>query len=323
MSGKNVAAMPEVVTLNVNEILVDTAFNARKTAEWRNGEANRTPDDTARELAKSIKRDGQLTPVMVEKIAKPGKDGKKYYLIFGFQRMRAISGPKEDGFLGQTTIRATVTESTNETDRMYLNMVENVARADLSTYDLALRCYELSTKYGESGTKIAARLGKGVGYINNLIRIRTKCCKAVLDRWTKEVSPEWKGQGRVCTTDALVKWSSLNEGEQEAALAEAMGIQTTGTEGAGGEGASNGAANGEGKVKRPSPKVLKAAIATCTTEIAAAKERGAKQAQARFEGVREALQFALGLKANIRGIYEPAGAEGAESDDAEVVADQN
>jgi ParB/RepB/Spo0J family partition protein len=322
MSGKTKTETSEIMTINVADIVVDTAFNARKTAEPRSGQATLSPDDTARELAKSIKKDGQLTPVMVERLAKPGKDGKKFYLIFGFQRMRAISGPEADGFLGRDSIMARVVEPMAEIDRMYLNAVENVARADLSTYDLALRCFEMNTKFNEKGTKIAARFGKNVGYINNLIRIRSKCCRAILDRWTKESSPGWK-EGRVCTTDWMVKVSALSEADQEKALAVATGQEPTGAtpEGeAGGDGASN-----ETSVKRATMKHLKAAKEACITKIAEAKADGNKARRVRFEGVLEALLFAMGEKPHLLGVYDtrPNGQPSATAETAEEVADQN
>lgn len=320
---KNMSGTTEVVTIDVKEIVVDHAFNARKTAEPRAGLQHTSPDDTARELAKSIKKDGQLTPVMVEKLAKPTKDGKKYYLIFGFQRMRAISGPKEEGFLGLDKIRATVTEPMSETDRMYLNMVENVARADLSAYDLALRCFELHTKHNEKGTTIAARLGKGVGYVNNLIRIRKQCIKPVLDRWTKEMSPGYSA-GRVCTVDQLAKWASLSEEDQRTHLAIALGEKPTDAKAEGdgeGSGTGNGTSNGS-SVKRATMKELKKAKEACITKIADAKERKAQSAQARYEGVLEALLFAMGEKESIRGVYINEDDAKATAD-AETVADQN
>lgn len=322
MSGKTKTAEPVSIieTINVADVIVDTAFNARKTAEPKSGQATLSPDDTARELAKSIKRDGQLTPVMVERIAKPGKDGKKFYLIFGFQRMRAISGPESEGFLGRTTIIARVVEPMAELDRMYLNAVENVARADLSTYDLALRCFEMNTKFNEKGTKIAARFGKNVGYINNLIRIRSKCCRAILDRWTKESSPGWK-EGRVCTTDWMVKVSALSEADQEKALAVATGQEPTGAT-AEGETSGNGASN-ETSVKRATMKHLKAAKDACVTKIAEAKSAGNKARQVRFEGVLEALLFAMGEKPHILSVYDTRPNGQPAATDAEEVAEQN
>ena len=315
---KNQDSGQNVVVIDVSDIMVDTAFNARKTAEPRSGQATMSPDDTARELAKSIKRDGQLTPVMVERIAKPGKDGKKFYLIFGFQRMRAISGPEKDGYLGRETIRATVVEPMAELDRMYLNAVENVARADLSTYDLALRCWEMNTKFNESGTKIANRFGKNVGYINNLIRIRTKCCRAILDRWTKESSPGWK-EGRVCTTDWMVKVSALDEKGQEDALGKATGQEPTG---ASTEGTPTDGGSGTVSVKRATMKQLAAAKAACITKIAEAKASGQKARQVRYEGVLETLLFAMGEKTYILAVYDSR-PDGKPSPDAEEVADQN
>lgn len=177
-------------------IVADPKFNARHFLDGQGKDGT-----TVEDLARTIKLEGQLSAVQV----KPRSDGK-YDLIFGFRRFAAISWPKDKGGLGLPTIRATfVEEGASEMDLYYRNLIENVARQNLTPYDLAARCAMLQ-KGGEKGTEIAKRIGKGTSYINDLIRYFNDLHPEIIARWKEEHSPTFEHtRTQVLTTDNLRK----------------------------------------------------------------------------------------------------------------------
>lgn len=303
MSGEN-SASGTVMDIPAKLIVADKDFNARKTMEKvkegkkeKKGDEKKPDfDESCRELAVNIKKEGQLQPVMLEK----RKDGK-YFLVFGFRRFRAICGPADKGFLGQETIRATVVEPMADTDRLYVNMIENVARENLTSYDLSIRCTELVEKHSENGTRIAGRLNKSVSYINNLIRIQQKCIPLVLTRWKKEVTGEIKA-GLFCTVDWLATLAKEDPDEQEKMYAAQIGKKSgDGEDGEDGESGGNGANDSAGP-RRATLSQLKKAL-----EKAKEKRQGAGEDTddgAVLDGVIAALKFAIGATSMIPKVYK-------------------
>jgi ParB/RepB/Spo0J family partition protein len=288
-------------------IVADQKFNARQIQgeNW---------DKDIKAFSKSIDEEGQLQAVGV----KARGDGK-YQLLFGFRRFAAFEtllseAKSEKAQARWETIRATLVETKSNLDDLYVNMAENVARSNLTPYDLAMRCKDLKEEYGQSGSAIASRLGKHVGYINNLLNV-VGCgekgdgvIEPILRRWKEECSYTADStQTRICTTDWLNKVRRLDREGQELELNRELWVMN------GNDpekfDSENPSPNREPRaadpdlLKRSSKKQLIAALEACQQVVKEAKE---KEMITRLNGVIEGLKFAIGRKTGetnrIRGV---------------------
>jgi len=186
----------KIMDIPCGDIVADEDFNSRMPEAAENDEGH-----SLEGLADSIKKDGQLSPVLVAQVEEhPGK----WFLVFGFRRYTAISQ-----ILKRQTIRATIYEPMKKgskvsiADLLYINLVENEERKQLNPFERARRYHELHTKYGESDTKIASRIGLDRSYVNRLIHAY-QLPKPIVEQWKKENSKDWQ-QSRLLTTDNLNK----------------------------------------------------------------------------------------------------------------------
>lgn len=116
-------------------------------------------DDTIKELAESIEKNGLLQPIVVRPMA-----NGKYQIIAGERRYRAFKK------LGKSMIPAIVRDyEDEEVDK--LQLVENVQREDLNPYDEAIAYLKLKEKYGLKQDDIAKAVGKSRPYISNMTRL--------------------------------------------------------------------------------------------------------------------------------------------------------
>lgn len=116
-------------------------------------------EDTLQELAASITEHGVLQPILV----RPSTEGR-FQLIAGERRWRAarIAGLRE--------IPAIVDEIDDQT-ALEIAIIENLQREDLSPLDEALMYERMTTEHGYSLRKLAQKLGKDKGYIENRLRL--------------------------------------------------------------------------------------------------------------------------------------------------------
>lgn len=277
-------AVSDIFEIPVNMIVADAKQNTRKTV--------RDID----KLAKAIDWEGQQTPVLVAK-----REDGKFDLIYGFRRFYAISWPKDKGGLGMETIKARVTEPMGAEERLMTNLVENLAREDLSSYDTAMACKQLEEITGGemTGPKIANRVGKSAPYVNNLLKAVRNLPPNILLRWKEEQSEEWEekngGAKKILTTDNLNRLAkdSLTDEERQLEFRRLKGEDVDGGGGGGG-----GAGAGAGGTKRASKSALEKALD-------AAKKANKKKATDGLKGVIAALNFALGETKGIKGVWEP------------------
>lgn len=110
------------------------------------------------ELAASIKQYGVLQPIIVS------PSGKGYEIIAGERRWRATQLAKLD------TIPAIVREKAL-VEKLEIALIENVQRVDLSPLEQALSIDYLHEQFNLSYQDIAAKLGKAVSTVNNLVRL--------------------------------------------------------------------------------------------------------------------------------------------------------
>lgn len=261
-----------IVMIPLTDIIADEKFNARKDYNGETQGSKRDNRQSIEDLARSIKSDGQLQPVLVTKTEKG-----KYFLRFGFRRFKALQ------HLGEEFIKVQVWDG-NEADAMMINLAENCARNELHAWEIAQRCVEIAREHKLSGNEIAVRIGKSKGHVNNLMRIVEKLDKKIFEAWTK-------GDGRA-TFDNLIKLAKMDDkAEQQAQWAEWGGEGADDEEDEEGEG-------GEPKTgpKRPTKRHLEAAL-----EAVKKMETGDLKT-----GCRNALMFALGKAKTIPGVYNPA-----------------
>lgn len=267
------------------------------------------------ELAKSIKNEGQQTAVDVA----PRPDGK-FDLIWGFRRFAAISWDEKDGGLGLEEIKANVLpEALTDKERLLSNLIENMAREDLTSYDAARSISTLRDMFPKedkehmSGQKIANNVGKSAAYVNNLLRCWDNLPEIVKERWKREQSPDWKeksnGAKPVLTTDKLnvLAKDSLSEEERIAMFNELIGVKPSDTSG----GSRTPNTPNPALAKRASKAMLEAALKAAEdekTKISTDKEKAKGQAQKveKLNGMIAALKFALGTNKTIPGVYTPA-----------------
>jgi ParB family transcriptional regulator, chromosome partitioning protein len=110
-------------------------------------------------LAESIKARGILQPLVVRPLP-----GGEYELIAGERRLRAAK------LAGLEQVPALVRD-TDDTDRLELALIENMAREDLNPVEEARACATLVEDLGITKEELGRRLGRSRVAISNLIRL--------------------------------------------------------------------------------------------------------------------------------------------------------
>jgi ParB family chromosome partitioning protein len=111
------------------------------------------------ELTASIREHGVLQPILVRPL-----DGGRYQLIAGERRWRASRQA------GVETIPAMVEEIDDDT-ALEIAIIENLQREDLSPLDEAVMYERMTREHGYSVRKLAQKIGKDKGYIENRLRL--------------------------------------------------------------------------------------------------------------------------------------------------------
>jgi ParB family chromosome partitioning protein len=111
------------------------------------------------ELAASIREHGVLQPILV----RPLEDGE-FQLIAGERRWRASIAA------GLATIPALVEEIDDDT-ALEISIIENLQREDLSPLDEAAMYDRMVREHGYSVRRLAQKLGKDKGYLENRLRL--------------------------------------------------------------------------------------------------------------------------------------------------------
>ena len=114
---------------------------------------------TLQELAASIREHGVLQPILV----RPRDDGR-YQLIAGERRWRASR------IAGHVTIPALVEDIDDDT-ALEISIIENLQREDISPLDEASMYDRMIRDHGYSIRRLADKLGKDKGYLENRLRL--------------------------------------------------------------------------------------------------------------------------------------------------------
>ena len=116
-------------------------------------------EETLVELANSIREHGVLQPILVRP-----SGPNRYQLIAGERRWRASIGA------GLSTIPALV-EVIDDDTALEISIIENLQREDLSPLDEATMYDRMIHEHGYSVRKLAQKLGKDKGYLENRLRL--------------------------------------------------------------------------------------------------------------------------------------------------------
>ena len=116
-------------------------------------------EETLEELASSIREHGVLQPILV----RPLGHGR-FQLIAGERRWRASE------MAGLETVPALVEDIDDDTARE-ISIIENLQREDLSPLDEAAMYDRMIREHGYSIRKLAEKLGKDKGYLENRLRL--------------------------------------------------------------------------------------------------------------------------------------------------------
>ena len=115
-------------------------------------------EDEIKQLAESIRENGQIAPIVVRKI------DDNYELIVGERRWRAIQ------LLKKETINAVVIEADEKTSAV-LSIVENVQREDLNSMEEAESLDRLIKEFDMSHEDVAKYISKSRTHVTNIIRL--------------------------------------------------------------------------------------------------------------------------------------------------------
>lgn len=188
-NGKNEhSVFPSVIPFRT--LFADPVFNVR----------SRYDASYIQELAESIDKLGQKTPITVRCDVKP--DGTVYYpIISGFCRYTAMASLGWDKKNRDVKVVVETVETLEDVITSYIsNIAENTARKNVDSYDLAKRFHDLDIgipmplpKNAVEGQvpelikverkTISERTALSVSYVNNLIRAYKNCAPAVRKAW--------------------------------------------------------------------------------------------------------------------------------------------
>jgi len=111
------------------------------------------------ELAASIREHGVLQPILVRPLG-----GNRYQLVAGERRWRASKAA------GLVTLPALV-ENIDDNTALEIALIENLQREDLSPLEEATMYDRMIREHGYSVRKLAQKLGKDKGYVENRLRL--------------------------------------------------------------------------------------------------------------------------------------------------------
>ena len=115
--------------------------------------------DSLDDLAASVRQHGILQPILV----RPASAGR-YQIVAGERRWRAAR------MAGLETVPALIEELDDDT-ALEIAIIENLQREDLSPLDEALMYERMIHEHGYSVRRLAQKLGKDKGYLENRLRL--------------------------------------------------------------------------------------------------------------------------------------------------------
>ena len=117
-------------------------------------------EESLNELAASIREHGVLQPILVRPAAEP----QHYQLVAGERRWRAAQKA------GLREVPALI-ETLDDDTALEISIIENLQREDLSPLEEAMMYDRMTSEHGYSVRRLAQKLGKDKGYIENRLRL--------------------------------------------------------------------------------------------------------------------------------------------------------
>ena len=160
--------------------------------DFRNVRLDPDPEELAL-LTESIRHEGIKVPITV--IEAPGEESL-YFLRSGFRRTEAVL------FLKWHQIPAIIMPvDTPEEDEYWANIIENSARQQLHTYEIAKAAQIMRNMFGINYRDFALRAGYSDKYVDNLLR--------AVDRLPDCILEKWKDKSNKIPSDYYIAWSSM------------------------------------------------------------------------------------------------------------------
>src|SRR3954471_22370561 len=116
-------------------------------------------EEALEELAASIREHGVLQPVLVRPL-----DEGRFQLIAGERRWRASKIAQQDAI-------PAIVEDIDDDTALEIAIIENLQREDISPLDEAVMFDRMVREHGYSIRKLAEKLGKDKGYLENRLRL--------------------------------------------------------------------------------------------------------------------------------------------------------
>jgi ParB family chromosome partitioning protein len=115
--------------------------------------------DSLDELTASIRQHGILQPILVRPAA-----GARYQIVAGERRWRAARAAGLE-------LEPALVEELDDEAALEISIIENLQREDLSPLDEALMYERMVHEHGYSVRRLAQKLGKDKGYLENRLRL--------------------------------------------------------------------------------------------------------------------------------------------------------
>lgn len=147
----------EIVNIELEKIFLDQEFNCREHINASD----------VLGLAKSIKEDGLMQPVVVQPVSDMGKDyrpdGVEYRIIAGHRRYVAfkVLSKNDPAF---NIVPCVIKEGLSKKEALLFNLVENTNRKELNILEEAHALAHLK-KEGVPRETVASRIGKSGGWV--------------------------------------------------------------------------------------------------------------------------------------------------------------
>lgn len=279
MEEVTVADTMEIKLLAVENILVDPRLNARKSFD----------EKRIKSLAGDIKANGMLNPVTCRLADEDERKntGCEFVLIAGYRRMAALAVNKTE------VVTANVLVADAETAAI-INLNENLARENLSTFEIATACAEIQKSHKLVAKDIAKKLcgvneeGKALSEasINNYIRLINNLNPDIIECWASK-------HPKSGVTNLLKIVSHEDHDEQWGLWEELCGVTLEDTNDDNEEEEGEEKETKEKKRRRPGEDAIKLAIA---------EVKKSNHSEDYIQGAVIGLQWAAGLRATIPGL---------------------
>ena len=162
-------------------------------------------EEEARVLEESMRHEGLKVPVVL--MEGPSDD---YYLRWGFRRVRAARRLNWEG-IPAIVLAADTPAST----QYWSNIVENLARSKMHTYEVARAAQVMRDKFRVDYREFARRTGLSPKYVANLLRAADNLPPFLVQKWRER---------RSIPVDYFVQWGAMRPEEAVTAFNTYVGL---------------------------------------------------------------------------------------------------